>query len=236
MRARGAAVRRDLTFIFDAAAMTDNGAVRETNEDQARMALAPGLFMVADGMGGHQSGEVASLFCVTSMSNTLAGLPGDLPAEERRDALVRAAIEANREVHTRAQGLSKWIGMGTTLVAALWCPPSRWAVINIGDSRAYKMGRDGLKQITVDHTGQQRHSIYRAIGTHADVEVDSFMVDVVPGDALLLCSDGLYEAVSTAAIARELSRPSRGAVLTLLERALENGAADNVTAIVVRVP
>jgi serine/threonine protein phosphatase PrpC len=82
MRARGAAVRRDLTFVFDAAAMSDKGTVRATNEDQARMMLAPGLFMVADGMGGHQSGEVASLFCVTSMSNTLAGLPSDLPAED----------------------------------------------------------------------------------------------------------------------------------------------------------
>lgn len=225
----------NLPFTFDAAASSDKGTRRESNEDQARIMLRTGLFVVADGMGGHRAGEVASMFAVVSMANSLAPLPPYLPAAERKDALARAVIEANREVFARGRSTEAWLGMGSTLVAAFWCPPNRWAIANVGDSRAYLLRGQTLKQITTDHKGFG-HSIYRAIGVAEKVEADLFMVDVEPSDALLLCSDGLYEAVSHDEMASDLRRlRPREAVTSLLQRALDNRARDNVTAIVVRV-
>lgn len=219
-------------YLFDCAALSERGG-RESNEDAIRMLPRVGLFMVADGMGGHRAGEVASLFAITSMANSLATLPGGLSVADRRDALLRAVTEANREVHARAGGCDEWKGMGTTLVAALWCG-DRWAIASVGDSRAYILSANApLRQITEDHRVRQ-NILYRALGTHESVEVDMFAPPSAPGDMLLLCTDGLYEACDNASIERVLRRdPPREAAKQLLQRALDNQARDNVSAIVV---
>lgn len=225
---------------------TDIGYVRDHNEDS--LIIIPPLFAVADGMGGHEAGEIASEITV----NTLAELaPSHLDAEG-----LTAAVEAANYNVMKAprQGIGR-DGMGTTLTAAM-LEGERLLIAQVGDSRAYLLHKGHLQQITRDHSlmadlieaGQitpeearvhpNRSVITRAIGSDIHMRPDIYKLNVDAGDRILLCSDGLSSMISNNAIESIMRRQSdaQHCADELVTAALENGGADNVTVVVADVP
>ncbi|MCU4186117.1 Stp1/IreP family PP2C-type Ser/Thr phosphatase [Acidiferrimicrobium sp. IK] len=237
--------------VLRAGAATDTGLVRANNQDQ--LLLADSLYAVADGMGGHAAGEVASDTAVKALEAAWSAGAAHDPG-----ALAAAAKEANRKVWQTAQSDPELRGMGTTLVAVALTGSGdnqELAVVNVGDSRVYLL-RDGeLEQLTVDHSlvaelvaeGQlraeeaefhpQRHVLTRALGVDSDVPVDLLTVAPFKGDRLLLCSDGLIREVKdnqVASVLRRLSDPTEAAKELVAEAKLRGGS-DNITVVVVDV-
>ena len=225
---------------------TDIGYVRDHNEDS--LIISPPLFAVADGMGGHEAGEIASEITV----NTLAELaPSHLDAEG-----LTAAVEAANYNVMKAprQGIGR-DGMGTTLTAVM-LEGERLLIAQVGDSRAYLLHKGHLQQITRDHSlmadlieaGQitpeearvhpNRSVITRAIGSDIHMRPDIYELNVDAGDRILLCSDGLSSMISNNAIESIMRRQSdaQHCADELVTAALENGGADNVTVVVADVP
>ncbi|MBA2381447.1 MAG: Stp1/IreP family PP2C-type Ser/Thr phosphatase [Chloroflexi bacterium] len=220
------------------------GLVRSGNEDRAL--TRPPLFAVADGMGGHRAGEVASELAVSLLA---ASVERD-PAPDG-DAIVQAITESNAAIRREARSRPELVGMGTTCTVALVDPEIR--IAHVGDSRVYLL-RDGqLRQLTTDHSlvaqmvgegivapdaaeaRDVRHIITRALGADDDVQVDVVTADRRPGDRLLLCTDGLHGQVDDEAIGRILAEPAgpADAADRLIAAANEAGGEDNVTVIVV---
>jgi protein phosphatase len=240
---------------FVTGGMSDIGRVREVNQDYCGEFDDPHtrrrLWMVADGMGGHVGGEVASKMAVETVAEIFhAGGGNDATA------LLREALEtANQRVHKAAQADMTLNGMGTTGVCLLFERGGRGCVAHVGDSRAYRLRGEQLEQITEDHSvvaalirmghiseaeakrHPQRNEILRAIGTHDQVEVQIAPLDIQRGDQYLLCSDGLSSLVPDADIADVLRRMEpREAVRNLVQRANLEGGNDNITVQVVRIP
>lgn len=234
---------------LEAAGASDVGRVRRNNQDAFLMGES--VFAVADGMGGHLAGEVASATAL----EPIQALDGRIfpDASHAVDAVVQAVVEANTRVSDKASSDTNYQGMGTTLTAAVF-EGRRLHIAHVGDSRAYLL-RDGtFSQITTDHTlvqhlideGQitseeasthpQRSIITRAIGVANEVEVDSLSLELEPGDVVLLCSDGLSGFVPDAEICKVLlsNRPLDDQVEQLLRRANDAGGADNITAVLLR--
>jgi protein phosphatase len=248
------------TFAPAAHGETDTGSVRESNEDSFAVLEHLGLFMVADGMGGAAAGEVASRAVIEQVEKAVEDgdttWPSDatLSPESGPRRFIAGIHRANRMIYRRAGEDWRTRGMGTTFAGLLIM--TRCAVIaHVGDSRVYRMREGELEQMTHDHslanhlvargylkpedvaTYPRRNVITRAVGTHETVEVDAKIVDVRPGDAFLLCSDGLHGELDDdeiAAILRERAHPAE-AVGRLIDRAKEKGGRDNVTAVLVRL-
>lgn len=219
---------------------TDVGRVRKLNEDAL---LAKGsLLAVADGMGGHQAGEVASAMAVESMEVICEKTPGV-------KVLEGAFVQANAQIYEKAQTSSACAGMGTTLTA-LFIGKSRVYIGHVGDSRAYLLREGTLKQVTQDHSivaelmlrggltpeearvHPYRNVITRALGTSADVEVDMQEIDRKKGDIWLVCSDGLTGMIDDAQMEKILlTMDIERAATELLEQALAAGGRDNITLI-----
>ena len=237
------------------AARTDVGRIRKGNEDSLHASANAyrGLFIVADGMGGHAAGEVASEMAVEMVSHDLSDL-NDLESPEAHDRVARTLREANRAVYERTRTERDKLGMGST-VSALLLSETRFVVGHVGDSRIYLV-RDGkMVQLTKDHSLVQeqvdaglltpdqarRHPqsnvITRCIGMADEIDPDVFDGDARVGDAFLLASDGLTGMVDDRRIAQLLlsrARPER-IVDALIQEANVNGGNDNITAVVVRV-
>ena len=227
---------------------TDIGLQREENEDAAYAGAR--LLAVADGLGGHAAGELAS----AAVIETLRPLDAEVPAGELLNALDHAVRQAARKLTTMADADPALRGMGTTLTALLWSG-SQLALVHIGDSRAYLV-RDGeVFQITNDHTmvqsllddgkitaaevasHPQRSLILRALVAQGSYEPDLELREARPGDRYLLCSDGLHEVVPASAIAEVLcsvADPDQAAK-DLVAAAIAAGGPDNVTCIVADV-
>jgi protein phosphatase len=233
---------------------TDVGRVRSVNQDAFGEFEDPDrglrLLVIADGMGGHRGGEVASQLAVERMGELFDSVTDDPPG------LLRAAFEgANSRIFDAANRDVELAGMGTTGVAILFDGGETAHVAHVGDSRAYRM-RDGqLEQVTDDHSlvgelvrrGQltaeearvhpQSNEILRALGTQPDVEVEISEADLRAGDCFLLCSDGLSGMLPDAEIAEVLTEASPDdAVAKLIALANEAGGTDNITVQVARVP
>jgi serine/threonine protein phosphatase PrpC len=227
----------------ETAALSHPGRRRRHNEDS--YVMQPPLFAVADGMGGAKAGEVASSLAAGAVQES--GSDG-----ENGEARVASLIEeANRRVFRRASEDRDATGMGTTMTVAL-VEDDSVAIGHVGDSRAYLI-RDGrLEQLTDDHSlvaelvrsgkltpeeaesHPQRSVITRALGTEADVDVDTFSVDAAPGDLFLLCSDGLTTMVDDETIlaAVEENRPDlESAAKALINAANRGGGEDNITVV-----
>lgn len=227
-------------------AQTNLGHVRKVNEDAFLDAREQGLWVVADGMGGHSRGDRASQSIIEAL-NTFQSGPDVL--DDVEDLLSRLSA-ANRTCRELAQGKV----MGST-VAALYAQGNSAFILWAGDSRIYRH-RDGqFSQLTDDHSlVQELHRlgeltadeaenhpsanvITRAIGVADDIEVQVRKVDVEAGDRFLICSDGLFKDVRPQEVSDNLSRPSpRQALDQLVKLALRRGGTDNVTAIVVQIP
>ena len=226
-------------------ARTDVGRMRDHNEDN--YLAAPPLYAVADGMGGHEAGEVASKIAVTVLEQ-------QAPTTLDADALSNAVITANYAIMRAVEDGHGAAGMGCTLTAAM-VQGERLLIAQVGDSRAYLLHQSRLQQITRDHslvsllveTGQitpeeaethpQRSVITRALGGSIDTVPDIYELNVSAGDRLLLCSDGLSNMVEEEDITEILTRfrdPQRCAN-QLIKRANMNGGADNITAVVVDI-
>jgi protein phosphatase len=235
---------------LEAFGISDKGPVRENNEDRCLVDMALGLAIVADGMGGAACGEIASALTVETVSACLKS-PAEALAPEQ---LVKEAIrEANRRVLARARQEAACDGMGSTIVAAYWTPP-RLVIANVGDSRAYLFRGGELSQLSYDQTlanelrrtlhlsdeqiaeYPHRNVLTMAIGSTDDLAVQTREETLAPGDEILLCSDGLWGAVSDEAIAEILAerRPLRETVEKLVETAKTRRSEDNITAVVLR--
>lgn len=248
----------------DMEARSDLGCVRKNNEDNFTVVPELGLYVLSDGMGGEAHGEVASGLtidairhhCLEASTKPDMELFGDplpnLPARANR--LASAVRLANRAIYESAQRHPSQKGMGATVVA-IWMDEEQMSVAHVGDSRLYRMRQGQLEQITQDHslvaeqvrrgiltqqqadTSQMQSVLIRALGIDPDVEVDAEEHPVLPGDTLVLCSDGLNRMVTDPDIGSILntSLSAKEAVDRLIALANENGGEDNVTVIVVRV-
>jgi serine/threonine protein phosphatase PrpC len=244
--------------------VTDVGMVREHNEDSAHMEAGKGFFIVADGMGGHAAGEVASAMAVETVRTTLEAARPEIdaftraPTDAGRRGIVQllqnAVLSAHQAVYQRGQNEADKAGMGTTLDVVLVAGPEAF-VAHVGDSRTYLIREGRSSQITTDHTVAEvlviegkltieeaqvsplRTILVNAIGVSADVGVEMAHVTLKRNDRLLLCSDGLHDYFpAEEEIAQKLSEDAPGAALAeMVELAKTRGGHDNITGIVVQV-
>lgn len=241
-----------MTLRLRAAAATDVGNIRDNNQDDL-LIVDGSLFVVADGMGGHVAGEVASREAVEAMQAAFTS-PAS-PSSASEDDLRQAVRTANGAVWKRGADEPSYRGMGTTVTAVAVIDGDRLAVANVGDSRTYLLRDDNLHQLTDDHSfvqeavrsGQltrnqaeshpRRSQLTRALGVSDDVDVDVQTIDPLSGDRLLLCSDGLWDEVGDELIAMVLSGRDdpEEAASELVRWAKEAGGRDNITVIVVDV-
>lgn len=248
---------------MDVGARTDVGRVRENNEDAFRIAAPQKLYVVSDGMGGEAHGEVASELAVNtiveygviSLGNSslpLSGQPNSA-LSERTNRLASAVLLANEKIHAAGVDHPDQYGMGATVVAA-WVDGDHLSIAHVGDSRIYLLRGGDLRQITGDHSlvaeqvryglltpEQAENSHYsnvltRALGPHAQVEVDAAEYPIQTGDTLLLCTDGLTRMVNDASISKVLvkAQSAQQAADDLVDAANEKGGSDNVTVVVIR--
>jgi PPM family protein phosphatase len=233
--------------IVDEAGVSQTGNVRRSNEDSYLM-RSP-LFMVADGMGGAQAGEIASRMCAEAFAEV------DIVHTPPAEALRTTIRTANARILERSRTDPDAAGMGTTVTAALMDDEGTITFAHVGDSRAYLLRDGSLQRLSDDHSlvgelvraGElseveaehhpQRSVITRALGTDDAVDVDTFTVRAKDGDVVLLCSDGLNTMVPEGTIADLLAAPDPTATIArnLVRAALAGGGEDNVTAIVFRV-
>lgn len=232
------------------------GCVRQINEDYFACTVdleGRVLAIVADGMGGHQAGEIASRLAVERILKELQNLDSGLDSEDEREKLMNAVLLANEEVFTYGEAHPECNGMGTTVVVTL-LGPTGGVSAHIGDSRLYHYGTNGLAVKTEDHTlvqelmknGQitieeaavhpQRNVIMRALGTEKDVLIDLGHFTWEQGDVVLLCSDGLSNKVHTDVMEEWLCKPVtlQEQVDGMIQYALDAGGEDNITLIAVR--
>ncbi len=220
------------------AGCSSTGLVRQGNEDAAYAGWW--LFAVADGMGGHVAGEVASATVVAA----LRAYDAEVAAADLLGTLSRAVSEANAGLRRKVEENPGLGGMGTTLTAMLWSG-SHAALAHIGDSRAYLLRRGALLRITEDHTigtlvadpGRLAPVLTRYLDGRPDRSPDLALRTALPGDRYLLCSDGLSGAVSDAAIQEVFHQtvPNEEAVRRLTALAFDAGAPDNISVLVLDV-
>ena len=235
-------------IILNVAGLTDTGLKRQVNEDSF-LASGP-AFVVADGMGGYESGDRASLAVVTAFADRFSG-----PTYGDFAAVNEALLDADDRVEVIAQDTTRGAGSTATgVVLVEYEGRPHWLVFNVGDSRVYRHVGSALEQITRDHslgmdlvdrgelaaedlpTFKDRNVITRAIGA-ADSLADSWLVPVINGERLLLCSDGLHGEVDDEGIRAILTMNGKpeAAAQALVERAKAHGGRDNITVVVLDV-
>jgi serine/threonine protein phosphatase PrpC len=244
--------------------VTSVGRVRSNNEDSFRIVEELSLFVLSDGMGGEAHGEIASALavetvvkhCLETQSDPAMTIFADMPANwtEKTSRLSSAVHLSNKTIYESAEAHPEQQGMGATLTAA-WIDGSTLSIAHVGDSRAYLLRSGSLQQLTSDHSlvaeqvrrgiltpaeaerSELQSVLLRALGAHPEIEVDAEEHMLFARDVLVLCSDGLTRMVTEPEIAGTLQAepdPTRAAQ-RLVELANDQGGADNVTVLVVRV-
>lgn len=242
---------------LDIYGLTDEGLVREHNEDYISWFIESGLVVLADGMGGHNAGEVASELAVTSISDALEEVLSpdikDTSDMDYKEAVHEAVVFANDEINQHAKTHPECSGMGTTVVMALFHDKSV-ILASVGDSRIYRFRKGELEQVTTDHSLVQemidngymseeeamnstnRNLITRALGIAENVDIDVTQLEIEKDDIYLLCSDGLSDMIDDNQIfsvlvksREDLERASH----ELVKLAKEHGGHDNVSVILV---
>lgn len=247
----------------DTSGYSDKGMVREGNEDSFVVAPEIGFFAVADGMGGHNAGEVASRMAIdvlraylehTTISNSMQDNGKNPDCSDTANLLASGIRHANRVIYESTQNNPAWRDMGTTIVAAI-LNENRLSIAHVGDSRAYLLRGGGIIALTEDHSlvaeqvrsghisienaevSSQRNIITRALGFETEPEVELCDLLLAPEDRILLCSDGLTTMVTDAKI-RSIVLGSRNPdeiCRLLVEEANNNGGKDNITVAVILV-
>jgi protein phosphatase len=246
-------------MIIDAFGLSDVGRVREANEDNFLLWKLPAsgpapealLLAVADGIGGHAGGAVASGIAVATLKDDMTAWASSTPRPEIKAALGAVVQRANRLIFEKAASESALLGMGTTLVAAI-LEPGRATIVNVGDSRAYHVRKGRVSQVTRDHSwvAEQRrrnllseqeiqHSpfksmITRSLGFQEAVEPDFYNLDLAEDDYLLFCSDGLYGPLPEKKLVKAFKhhRKAKDICPVLVRTAKELRGDDNITAVV----
>lgn len=243
---------------------SDPGLVREQNEDSVFADADHGLAILADGMGGYNAGEVASEMATTLLSTRLEAAFRATAAHQidrrtgqpfARRCLLEQIAEVNSAIYGASEGHSQFGGMGTTLVAAVFCD-DQVVVAHVGDSRLYRLREGELLALTHDHSvlqeqidsgllssedarySLQRNLLTRAVGVDSQLEVEVHIHAVRAGDVYLLCSDGLYDLVDTVDMRRALEMHPANlehAATRLVQMANDNGGDDNISVVVVKV-
>jgi protein phosphatase len=230
--------------------VSDSGQVRENNEDAARALLESGLFIVADGMGGHIAGEVASRVASDAIVEVFSSGVQPRLIRDEASRLGEALIAANTAVRHEAERL-ELVGMGTTLTALL-IRGSTATIAHIGDSRVYLVRKGTLRQLTRDHTlvslliesgaippeqgamHPERHVLTQAVGTQVAVHPDVAQYRISKGSRFLLSSDGLHDVVPQDEILDLAQNPDLDeAARALVDRANSHGGPDNITVVLV---
>lgn len=247
---RGDEVTGEVKAIF----MTDKGRVRQNNEDNGGVFVNKDghrLAIVADGMGGHKAGDVASEMTVSSLKEIWENTEGIQTADAAEEWLRSNILKVNTELFKHAQENSECDGMGTTIEAVI-VTNLFTTVAHVGDSRSYILNPSGFSQITEDHTlvnelvrtGQiseedaehhpRKNVILRALGTELDVKIDIKTIMFEEDDYLLLCSDGLSNKVTNEQMSSILQNedPLEEKASTLISMANENGGEDNITLVI----
>jgi len=247
-----------------AVGLTDTGKVREHNEDSIALDGDIGLFVLADGMGGYNAGEVASGIAVALISKETRDTVAQVLPHDRDRAtgelmavriLRNVVARANTSIFQAASSQPQYAGMGTTLVVAL-LSDNKLTVAHVGDSRLYRLRDAQLAQLTRDHSllqeqidsgmitkemarrSQNKNLVTRAVGIEPEVEADINTFDAKEGDMYLLCSDGLNDMVEDEDILLTLSSLQTNMPLAanqLVQMANDNGGRDNVSVILIRV-
>lgn len=237
---------------------TDKGRIRPYNEDNGGVfpnEAGDRLAIVADGMGGHNAGDIASRLAIETIKSRWDEIKQIQTASEAESWLKAAILQSNERVLEHANDFPECSGMGTTLVAAI-CTAGFCTIANIGDSRGYLLSEDGLIQITEDHSlvnelvksGEitkedaehhpRKNVLTRALGTEPDVTADYYTVMFEQGDTILLCSDGLSNKLVQQDIQRileaELSIGEKAEAF--IQMANENGGEDNITLVILEHP
>jgi len=253
-RLRPIAMRGTSNLILDCALISDIGLKRKQNQDTGSVRPDLGLFVVADGMGGHQGGEIASQLCVETLIHTVETHP-----EEPDRALLDQAIQnANEAILKRAQEDSKLHGMGTTATALLIRGDTA-TLLQVGDSRGYFWNEDGIWQLTKDHSlvqeklraglinreqvksDEMKNVITRSVGYEPGLKADCFTIQVARGDGFLLCSDGVSGPVDDALMFEILEETRKNglslgeAAKRLIHTANSKSGDDNATVVLVKV-
>jgi protein phosphatase len=247
------------------AAATDTGRVRKNNEDAYLADPALGIFAVADGMGGHASGEVASRMAVDLLREAIvrASTEKNLPLSEESTAIISSPAKvliqgirlANQRIYQASQEKEENKGMGTTLVAVYFSLSST-VVAHVGDSRLYLLRGQTIEQVTEDHSlvwehykqgliakealssSPQKNIVTRALGIQSTVDVEVQELEVQQGDSLILCSDGLSDLVEDEEILRRVNGTAKDltrACGDLIHQANLRGGKDNITALLIQV-
>jgi serine/threonine protein phosphatase PrpC len=253
----------DLSFAIAMVAVSDPGRQRANNEDAVFADARLGLAVLADGMGGHNAGEVASTMAVTAIASEMAYAFETIPPAQltpqgtpRAHEALRDVIQrTNAAIHVAAQRNPRYLGMGATLVAVQFFD-NRLVVAHVGDSRLYRLRAGELVCLTRDHTVLQewidkgmitaeearsapsRHLVTRALGVEAEVAVELAEHAVQRDDVYLLCSDGLHDMVDDREIAATLKENSANlprCAAQLVEIANREGGRDNVSVILVKI-
>ncbi|MGO8999723.1 MAG: protein phosphatase 2C domain-containing protein [Polyangiaceae bacterium] len=237
-------------ILISAVGRTDPGLKRKHNEDAYSILEDHHLFVIADGMGRHAAGEVASKLAVEAIAESFGkGIrpswtpDGALP--KRATQLRNSILVANEKIFTQAHEVDEYAGMGTTVVACYFSPNNqRVYIAHVGDSRCYRYRGTTFSQLTKDHTlgaagiqGRSSSVLSRAVGVEERVEVDLTMESPLPGDVYLLCSDGLSRMVTDEEISATLGamQDLDACSAKLIDMANARGGRDNITTILVRV-
>ena len=247
-------------FQVKIAGFTDTGLKRQRNQDHIGFDQDLGIAVLADGMGGHQSGEIASQMAVESVLEKLQSICEPKPTKSKTgsqllDYVSNTISYSNSMIYQAAETVEGQRGMGTTLVAVM-IQDSQIYAGHVGDSRLYLYRADSLRRITKDHSLVQDlidrgfyteeearsanvgHIVTRALGTKAQVEVDTLQHDLKASDVFLLCSDGLSDMVAgwqIQEILKEQSSNLEKAAKTLISKANRNGGKDNISVILMQI-
>lgn len=245
-----------MKLAWEAAGATHVGRIRAGNEDSFRLDPARGVFVVADGMGGHAAGEVASELAADVVSRLAAeAVDARVAGGDLLGSLREAVLAAHGAILTRCREAPATAGMGTTLTAVAVEPSGEAHAVHVGDSRLYRFNGRDLSQVTRDHTWVQReldtgritaaqarkhplsHILTNVLTDEAEPGVDSLSLVLEPGEELLLVTDGLYNMLDDHAITEVLRGDGNTAerAAELVDAANLAGGADNVTVVLVRL-
>ena len=242
---------------YEYCSCTDPGRVRNNNEDSVSVDMQAQVGVLADGMGGYNAGEVAAEMATTQVRTDLASwlekLPRPLAPHHLRSAMEICIENANRAIYDAAQKQKQWAGMGTTLVAVVFCS-THVVVGHVGDSRCYRVRGNVMEQLTHDHSllqeqldaglitpqqaalSTQRNLVTRALGVERTVQVEVNEHALHSGDLFLLCSDGLSEMLSATEIQAIVatSAPLQDKAQRLVDASNLQGGRDNITVLLVQ--
>ena len=253
--------QRPATIPWEIAGLTDVGLKRGLNEDNLVMiegeaqGLGPyGIYVVADGLGGHEAGEVASKLTVEAIQTQHSHHPPTVEAAPFEEWMKDAIMVANELVLKHQENSTRTEKMGSTLIMAL-VADHQAHIVNVGDSRAYHLNAERIEQVSVDHslverliqigqitreearTHEKKNVVYSIIGEKRKLEIGYYHVPLMPGDRLLLCSDGLNTMVpdeELLAVSKSYSEPTKASQM-MIEAAKQAGGLDNITTILIQM-